>query len=102
MSYDDQAAANPALAKGSADASLTDSPSAIYGARESGGRIQCSGNPYATSLYGIAIPKRQGDLRDAIFKAMKELISDGAYQRLTVRWGLSADAVPETRINSAD
>jgi polar amino acid transport system substrate-binding protein len=102
MSFDDQAAANAALAKGEADASLTDSPSAVYGARESGGRIQCAGSPYATSLYGIVIPKREGDLRDAIYKAMKELISEGSYQRLTARWGLEAGAVPETRINSGE
>jgi polar amino acid transport system substrate-binding protein len=102
LSYDDQAAANAALAKGEADASLTDSPSAVYGAKQSNGRIQCSGMPYATALYGIAIPKREAGLRDAVFKAMKSLISDGAYQKLTGRWGLTAGAVPETRINAAE
>jgi polar amino acid transport system substrate-binding protein len=102
MSYDDQAAANEALARGIADATLTDSPSAIYGAKESNGRIQCSGMPYATALYGIAIPKREAELRDGVFKAMKDLISDGAYQRLTGQWGLSSGAVPETRINAAE
>jgi polar amino acid transport system substrate-binding protein len=101
MSYDDQAAATEALAKGQADASLTDSPSAVYGAKESGGRIQCSGMPYATALYGVAIPKRETGLRDAVFKAMKALMSDGSYQRLTGRWGLTSGAVPETKINAA-
>jgi polar amino acid transport system substrate-binding protein len=58
--------------------------------------------PYATALYGIAIPKREAELRDGVFKAMKDLISDGAYQRLTGQWGLSSGAVPETRINAAE
>jgi polar amino acid transport system substrate-binding protein len=102
MSYDDQAAANDALTSGQADASLTDSPSAVYAAKESGGRIQCSGMPYGTALYGIAIPKRASDLRDAVFKAMKSLISDGTYRRLTGQWGVDSGAVPETRINAAD
>lgn len=102
LSYDDQAAANDALAKGDADASLTDSPSAAYGAKQSGGRIQCSGMPYATALYGVAIPKREAGLRDAVFKAMKSLMSDGAYQKLTGRWGLSTAAVPEAKINAAE
>jgi polar amino acid transport system substrate-binding protein len=102
LSYDDQAAANQALARGDADAVLTDSPSATYGAKQSGGRLECSGRPYATALYGVAIPKRQGDLRDAVYKAMKALISDGTYQRIIGRWGLSADAVPESRINAAE
>ncbi|MFB9833372.1 ABC transporter substrate-binding protein [Actinoallomurus acaciae] len=102
LAYDDQEAANEALAKGEADASLTDSPAAIYGAKESGGRIECAGSPYATALYGIAIPKRASDLRDAIFKAMKTLMSDGTYRRLTAQWGLSTGAVPDTRINAAE
>ena len=102
MSYDDQAAANEALARGIADATLTDAPAAIYGAKESAGRIQCSGGPYGTALYGIAIPKREAELRDAVYKAMKELISGGTYQRLTSQWGLSDGAVPETRINAAE
>jgi polar amino acid transport system substrate-binding protein len=102
MSYDDQAEANNALATGQADASLTDSPSAIYGAKASAGRIECSGDPYATALYGVAIPKREAGLRDAVFKAMKDLMADGTYQRLTTRWGVSTGAVPETRINAAD
>jgi polar amino acid transport system substrate-binding protein len=101
LSYDDQAAATEALLRGQADASLTDSPSAIYGAKESSGRIQCSGEAYATALYGVAIPKRAGDLRDAIFKAMKNLISNGTYRRLTGQWGLSSGEVPDTRINAA-
>jgi polar amino acid transport system substrate-binding protein len=102
MSYDDQAAANEALVRGTADATLTDSPSAIYEAKASAGRVQCSGRAYATALYGIAIPKREAELRDAVFKAMKELIADGAYRRLTGQWGLSDGAVPETRINAAE
>lgn len=102
MAYDDQDAANRAVMKGDADAVLTDSPSAAYTAKQSGGRMECSGQPYATALYGIAVPKRESDLRDAVFKAMKDLISDGTYRRLTGRWGLAADAVPETRINAAE
>jgi polar amino acid transport system substrate-binding protein len=101
LSYDDQAAATDALLKGHADAALTDSPSAAYEEKESGGRIECTGMPYATALYGVAIPKREADLRDAVFKAMKDLMSGGTYQRLTARWGLTAQAVPDTRIDTA-
>jgi polar amino acid transport system substrate-binding protein len=101
MSYDDQAAANDALAKGDADAVLLDSPSAVYGARASAGRIEPVGTPYGVALYGIAIPKRQGDLRDAIHDAVTELISNGTYGRLTAKWGLTGGAVPEAKINAA-
>ena len=101
LSFDDQAAANEALAKGRADAVLADSPSVTYGATQSTGRFDVSGQAYGTALYGIVVPKRQNDLRDAIVQAVKDLISDGVYKRLTAKWGLTSGAVPEPRVNAA-
>ena len=101
LSFDDQAAANTALAKGRADGVLADTPSAVYGAKQATNRCEVSGQPYGTALYGIAIPKHHDDLREAVFKAVKELMSDGVYKRLTDRWGISAGAVREPRINAA-
>lgn len=101
LSFDDQAAANAALAKGRADAVLADTPSVVYGARQAGGRLEVSGQPYGTALYGIAIPKHHEDLRNAICKAVKDLINDGVYRRLVDKWGISAGAIREPRINAA-
>ncbi|WP_433181970.1 ABC transporter substrate-binding protein [Actinoallomurus sp. CA-150999] len=101
LSFDDQAAANVALAKGRADGVLADAPSADYGAKQSAGRFELSGQAYGTALYGIAVPKHHEDLRDAVFKAVKELMKDGSYQGLTDKWGISAGAVREPRINAA-
>lgn len=101
MSYDDQAAANESLAGGHADAVLTDSPVAAYTAKQSSGMFAVAGDTYGTAPYGIAVPKRQNDLRDAVLKAMKDLISDGVYRRLTAKWGLSADAISEPKVNAA-
>ncbi|MEV5706244.1 ABC transporter substrate-binding protein [Actinoallomurus sp. NPDC052274] len=100
LSFDDQAAANTALAKGHADGVLADAPSAVYGAKQAADRFELSGQPYGTALYGIAIPKHHDNLRDAVFKAMKDLISDGTYRQLTDKWGISAGAVREPRINA--
>jgi polar amino acid transport system substrate-binding protein len=102
LSFDDQTAVNEALLKGRADAVLADAPSAIYGTKQSGGRLELSGQAYGTALYGVAVPKQENDLRDAIFNAMKDLISGGAYKRLTDKWGLSGGAVPAPRINAAE
>ena len=101
MSYDDQAAANQALIKGHADAVLADSTSATYGAKQSGGRYEVSGSPYDSAPYGIAIPKRQGALRDAVLTGLKDLISDGTYRMLTGKWGLTGDAIDEPEVNAA-
>ncbi|WP_345356743.1 ABC transporter substrate-binding protein [Actinoallomurus liliacearum] len=100
LAFDDQAAANAALAKGRADGVLADAPSAVYGAKQAAGRFELSGQPYGTALYGIAIPKHHDNLRNAIFKAMKDLINDGTYRQLTDKWGISAGAVREPRINA--
>ncbi len=101
MSYDDQAAANQALLKGHADAVLSDSASATYGAKQSGGQYEVSGSLYDAAPYGIAIPKRQNDLRDAVLTAMKDLISEGIYRRLTDKWGLTSDAITDPKVNAA-
>jgi polar amino acid transport system substrate-binding protein len=101
MSFDDQAAANQALVKGHADAVLADSPSATYGAAQSGGQLEVSGRPYAPAPYGIAVPKRQTDLRDAVLKALKDLISDGTYRRVVAKWGLTSGAIADPEINAA-
>ncbi|WP_308211836.1 ABC transporter substrate-binding protein [Actinoallomurus soli] len=101
LSFDDQSAANAALAKGRADGVLADTPSVIYGAKQSAGRFETSGQPYGDALYGIAIPKHHDDLRDAVFKAVKDLIDGGVYRQLTDRWGISAGAVRGPKVNAA-
>ncbi|MCO6007682.1 ABC transporter substrate-binding protein [Actinoallomurus purpureus] len=101
LSFDDQAAANAALAKGRADGVLADAPSVTYGAKQSAGRLEVSGQAYGNALYGIAIPKHHDDLRGAVFKAVKELMNDGVYKRITEKWGISGGAVTEPKINAA-
>lgn len=101
LPFDDQEAADHALARGSADAVLTDAPCALYAARQAPGRFEVSGRPYATGLYGVVVPKHEVELRDAILRAIKDLISAGTYARLTRRWGLVPDAIAHPRINAA-
>lgn len=101
MSFDDQEAADRALARGAADAVLADAPCVLYGARQAPARFEVSGPPYGRALYGIAVPKHHDGLRAAILQALKDLMSDGTYRRLVARWGLGAEAVSAPRINPA-
>jgi polar amino acid transport system substrate-binding protein len=101
ISLDDQNAANLALGNGRADAVLADSPVAAYAAKESGGKFVISGNAYDTAPYGVAIPKNENDLRDAIQKAVKDLIADGSYKQLTDKWGISSGGITEPKVNGA-
>ncbi len=101
VSLDDQNAANLALGNGRADAVLADSPVAAYAAKQSGGKFEISGNAYDTAPYGIAIPKNEDDLRDAILKAVQDLISDGTYKQITDKWGISGGGVTDPKVNGA-
>ncbi|MCO5991772.1 ABC transporter substrate-binding protein [Actinoallomurus rhizosphaericola] len=101
ISLDDQNAANLALGAGRADAVLADSPVAAYAAKESGGKFVIAGNAYDTAPYGIAVPKNENDLRDGILKAVKDLITDGTYKQLTEKWGISAGALTDPKVNGA-
>lgn len=101
VSLDDQNAANLALSSGRADAVLADSPVAAYAAKESGGKFEISGNAYDTAPYGIAIPKNENDLRDAVQKAIKDMITDGTYKQLTDKWGVSAGGITDPKVNGA-
>lgn len=101
ISLDDQNAANLALGNGRADAVLADSPVTAYAAKESGGKFVVAGNAYDTAPYGIAVPKNENELRDAILKAVKDLMSDGTYKQLTDKWGISEGAISNPQVNGA-
>jgi polar amino acid transport system substrate-binding protein len=101
VSLDDQNAANLALGNGRADAVLADSPVAEYAAKQSGGKFDIAGNAYDTAPYGIAIPKNENELRDAIQKAVKDLITDGTYKQLTDKWGISDGGITDPKVNGA-
>lgn len=101
MTFDDQEAADRALAGGSADAVLADAPCARYGVRQAPDRFAVAGPPYDTALYGIVVPKHHDALRDAVLRAVQDLMSDGTYRRLVTRWGLGAEAISVPRTNAA-
>ncbi|GAB2866973.1 ABC transporter substrate-binding protein [Actinoallomurus bryophytorum] len=101
VSLPDQDAANRALARGHADAVLADSPVASYAAKESGGKLATTGKAYDTAPYGIAIPKDESELRDAIQKIVKNLIGNGIYKVLTDKWGVSDGGITDPKINGA-
>jgi polar amino acid transport system substrate-binding protein len=96
-----QNAANLALSKGRADAVLADSPVAAYAAKGSGGKFEIAGKAYDTAPYGIAIPKNENELRDAIQKAIKDLITDGTYKMFADMWGVADGGITDPTLNGA-
>jgi len=56
-------------------------------------------NGYDAGFVGIAILKKDTDLRDAIQAALQSLIDDGQYEALMAKWNMSANAVVSASIN---
>ncbi|MFV5997074.1 ABC transporter substrate-binding protein [Streptomyces sp. NPDC056231] len=54
---------------------------------------------YGTAPWGIAAAKSQAGLRDAVHKALQELIDDGAYKKILDTWGVGDSAVPAATVN---
>ena len=101
LPFPDQNGANLALSSGRADVVMADSPVNAYAAKQSNGAFEISGTPYGTAPYGIAIPKKSGQLRDAVAAALTKLIADGGYKAVLTKWGVGDGAVTEAKINGA-
>ena len=83
------------------DAYMGDYPALVYMGTQFPGRYRIVGGnyiltPYITS-WGFA--KNRTALRDAVQKAMQEMVKDGTYQKLMDKWGVGGGALPEPSIN---
>jgi len=99
--FPDQNAVNLALATGRIDAALADSGVAGYMAKQSGGKFEIVGQPYATAPYGIAIPKNSGSFDKAIQGAVDKLIQNGTYMKILKKWSATQGAISQSQINAA-
>lgn len=59
------------------------------------------GEPISLLYQGIAVPKGQTGLRDALVGAFKALIADGTYGKILAKYQLSANAVSAPMLNGA-
>jgi polar amino acid transport system substrate-binding protein len=100
QTFPDQPGANLAVISGRAEVGMTDSPSAAYQAKLSGGKLKVVGEPYGTAPYGIALPKGS-PLVKPMQSAMKALIADRTYGRILAKYGIEAGAIAEPEINQA-
>jgi polar amino acid transport system substrate-binding protein len=54
---------------------------------------------YGAAPWGIAVNKDQNGLRDAVRKALQDLIDNGAYKKVLDEYGVAGSAVPRATIN---
>jgi polar amino acid transport system substrate-binding protein len=91
------------LRTGRAVAVLNDYPPAAYLVTDSRTKSHyqlASTTQYEPGLYGVAVPKGEPGLRDAVQGAFEQLLRSGVYARVLDRWGVENGAVDRISINS--
>jgi polar amino acid transport system substrate-binding protein len=101
LPFNTQTEANLALHSGRAQISMADSPVAGYQVAQSHGAFKLVGQSYGVSPYGIAVPKADGTLDQAILVGLKELIANGQYATILKKWGLQSGADTHPALNGA-
>jgi polar amino acid transport system substrate-binding protein len=91
------------LRTGRAAAVLNDLPPAAYLVTnpETKAHYQlASDTQYEPGLYGVAVPKGEPGLRDALQGAFEQLVRSGVYGDVLAKWGVETGAVERISINS--
>jgi polar amino acid transport system substrate-binding protein len=97
--YQAQSDATSAVVSGKDEAMLADSPVCAYAVKQTNGQLALVGQIYDSAPYGYVLPKDQTDFGDAIASAVKALISDGTYQKILDKWGVTAGAITNPAVN---
>ncbi|GAA1901123.1 ABC transporter substrate-binding protein [Streptomyces sodiiphilus] len=92
------------LQQGRADAVITDYPVALYNALEAGGGdlFEVVGEQIDAAPYGIAVPKDNPELRDALQAAVQAIIDDGTYAEVLAKWDAETGAIDEATVNAGE
>jgi polar amino acid transport system substrate-binding protein len=95
-----QTEANTAVRSGRAEFGFLDSQIADYVVSTSKGVFKSVGSAVNVAPYGIATPKTTAGagLAKAIEAAVKTLIANGTYGAILNKWGVSAGALPASKI----
>jgi polar amino acid transport system substrate-binding protein len=86
---------------GGAVADLNDFPVAAYNAQTSGGGkdFEVTGDQIEAGLYGIAVPRENAQLRDAVKAGIEALIANGEYAKILDKWQVKAGGISSVQIN---
>jgi polar amino acid transport system substrate-binding protein len=98
--FQNQNAANLALASGRVQLGFVDSPIAAYQVKKGGGQFKLVGQTFGTAPYGLAVPKDTG-LSKAVLAAVKALMANGQYTAILTKWGVQVGAISTPTINGA-
>ncbi|WP_030416015.1 ABC transporter substrate-binding protein [Streptomyces sp. NRRL S-1448] len=100
--FDNDSEAQTRLRTAGVDAVSSDYPVAAYAVKVSGhGKDfqMVGGAPLKAAPYGIAVPKGQEKLRDALKAAVELAIKNGSYAKVLDKWDVKDAAVKEVKLN---
>ncbi|AZS74102.1 atrA protein [Streptomyces lydicus] len=100
--FDNDSEAQTRLRTGGVDAVSSDYPVAAYAVKVSGkGKDfqMVGGAPLKAAPYGIAVPKGQDRLRDALQAAVERTIKNGSYAKVLDKWDVKDAAVKKVQLN---
>jgi polar amino acid transport system substrate-binding protein len=88
-----------ALSTSRADAFVGGTPTVVYHAGQSAGKLKKVGEPYRYLPYGILVDKKDTSLVKAVQGALSELMNNGTYQKILKTWKLSSGALDRATVN---
>ncbi|WP_189894066.1 ABC transporter substrate-binding protein, partial [Streptomyces xantholiticus] len=85
-----------------ADAVITDFPVALYNELNAGGGklFEVVGEQIDAAPYGIAVSKKNTQLRDALQAAVQHIIDDGSYAQVLKEWKAESGAIDKATVNA--
>lgn len=78
-------------------ATIVDSPAGTAYAKS--GKYELLPGQYDAGVWGIAVGKSNTGLRDAVHKALQELVADGGYRKVLGKYDVTANAVSKVTVN---
>ncbi|WP_030258865.1 ABC transporter substrate-binding protein [Streptomyces violens] len=99
--FDNDSEAQTRLRTAGVDAVSSDYPVAAYAVKTSGGGkdFEVVGDQVEAAPYGIAVPKGQEQLRDALKAALEATIKNGDYAKILEKWQVKDAGVKEVKLN---
>jgi len=90
------------LQNGRADANIANLGKAAYQSKQSNGKLEMAGAPFATSYDAVAVPKGDRKMIAAMEYAFGQIIENRTYQEILDKWGVEQSAVEKVVVNGAD
>lgn len=99
LRFDGQDQVTASVVSGRADAMLADSPITQYAVKQAKGKLKAVGDVYDAAPYGYVVPKDQTQFADVLAQALKEVKSDGSYDKALSKWGIQSGAIDSFAVN---